>query len=492
MKKLKILFASSEVTPFAKTGGLADVSASLPAAIASLGHQVRIVMPMYRSVMEGAFKLKPLGRLLEVPLRGQLLKDKVFYLEIGHNLLIYFLKRDKFFDRRMLYGTSEGQYPDNPDRFIFFTRGILHLGKLIGFQPDVFHCNDWQTSLLPVYLKSLYKDDPFFRNSRTIFTLHNLAYQAIFPKEYMVISGLPLFLFSTKSLECYGKMNFIKGGIVFSDIITTVSVKYAQEIQTPKHGHGLDGFLRDRSDDIYGVLNGVDYNEWNPEIDPHISANYNAKDLSGKKKCKEELMKIFKLKGQAETPVIGMITRLAEQKGCDLLVDAVDELMKMELFLVLLGQGEGKYEKQFYELGEKHKGRFGIKIAFDNMLAHKIEAGSDMFLMPSRYEPCGLNQMYSLKYGTIPIVRATGGLDDTIREFDPQTEKGNGFKFAEYSSRALIEIVEKALAIYQNKNLWLKLMKNAMKEDFSWERSALQYEKIYYRALAKSSDSVTQ
>lgn len=492
MKKLKILFASSEVTPFAKTGGLADVSASLPAAIASLGHQVRIVMPMYRSVMEGAFKLKPLGRLLEVPLRGQLLKDKVFYLEIGHNLLIYFLKRDKFFDRRMLYGTSERQYPDNPDRFIFFTRGILHLGKLIGFQPDVFHCNDWQTSLLPVYLKSLYKDDPFFRNSRTIFTIHNLAYQAIFPKEYMVISGLPLFLFSMKSLEYYGKMNFIKGGIVFSDIITTVSVKYAQEIQTPKHGHGLDGFLRDRSDDIYGVLNGVDYNEWNPEIDLHIAANYNAKDLSGKKKCKEELMKIFKLKGQAETPVIGMITRLAEQKGCDLLVDAVDELMKMELFLVLLGQGDGKYEKQFYELGEKHKGRFGIKIAFDNMLAHKIEAGSDMFLMPSRYEPCGLNQMYSLKYGTIPIVRATGGLDDTIREFDPQTEKGNGFKFAEYSSRALIEKVEKALAIYRNKNLWLKLMKNAMKEDFSWERSALQYEKIYYRALAKSSDSVNQ
>lgn len=485
MSQLKILFSSSEVTPFAKTGGLADVSASLPAAMASLGHQVRIVMPMYRSVMKGSFELKLLEKSLEVPFRGKILKDKVYYSEISRNLLIYFIKRDEFFDRDMLYGTSEGDYVDNADRFIFFSRGTLHLIKLIGFQPDIVHCNDWQTSLVPVYLKSSYKDDPFFHNTLKVFTIHNLAYQGVFPKEYMDISELPSELFSLKGLEYYGKMNFMKGGIVFTDVITTVSEKYAQEIQTPEYGHGLDGVLKERNDDINGVLNGVDYTEWNPEADPHIAANYSPKDLSGKKKCKKELIEIFRLEGSVETPIIGIISRLADQKGFDILADAMDELMKMKLFLVLLGRGDEKYEKQFSELGKKYKGRLGVKIAFDNVLAHKIEAGSNMFLMPSRYEPCGLNQLYSLKYGTIPVVRATGGLDDTVQEFEPETEKGNGFKFFEYSSKALIEKVKRALVIYKNKELWLKLVKNAMNEDFSWNKSALRYQEIYNRAITK-------
>ncbi|MDH5405098.1 MAG: glycogen synthase GlgA [Candidatus Aminicenantes bacterium] len=485
MKPLNIVFASSEVTPFAKTGGLADVSSSLPSAMASQGHQVQIIMPMYRSVIEGNFKLKLMESSLEIPYRGQLLKAKVYHSKIGANLLIYFIRRDEFFDRSGLYRLPEGDYFDNPDRFIFFSRAVLHVTKLIGFQPDIIHCNDWQTSLIPVYLKSLYNDDPFFRFTRTIFTIHNLAYQGVFPKEYMDVSGLPWELFSIKGIEYYGKMNFMKGGIMLADIISTVSERYAQEIRTPEFGYGLDGVLRDRSADIYGVLNGVDYSEWNPETDPHIAANYSAKDLSGKQKCKEALMKILNLKGSQHYPIIGMITRLADQKGCDLLAEAIDELMKLELFLVLLGQGEEKYEKRFLEEGKKHRGRFGVKIAFDGVLAHHIEAGADMFLMPSRYEPCGLNQMYSLKYGTIPIVRATGGLDDTIKEFDPETEKGNGFKFAEYSSKALIEKIKKALVVYQNKELWLKLVKNAMKEDFSWERSALKYQEIYYQALSK-------
>ena len=486
MKPLKIVFASSEVTPFAKTGGLADVSASLPSAMASLGHQVRIVMPMYRSVMEGPYKLELMESSIEIPYRGQLLKAKVYHSKIEPNLLIYFIRRDEFFDRSGLYRLPEGDYFDNPDRFIFLSRGVLHLLKLIGFQPDIIHCNDWQTSLVPVYLKSLYKDDPFFRSTRTIFTIHNLAYQGVFPKEYMDVSGLPKELFSIKGIEYYGKINFMKGGIMLADIISTVSERYAQEIRTPEFGYGLDGVLRDRSGDIYGVLNGVDYSEWNPETDPHIAVNYSAKDLSGKEKCKEALMKILELQGPEEYPIIGMITRLADQKGFDLLAEAIDELLKLELFLVLLGQGEEKYEKRFSEEGKKHNGRFGVRITFDSILAHRIEAGADMFLMPSRYEPCGLNQMYSLKYGTIPIVRATGGLDDTIKEFDPKTEKGNGFKFSEYSSKALIEKVKKALAMYQNKELWMKLVKNAMSEDFSWERSALKYQDIYYQALSKA------
>ncbi|NIO48319.1 MAG: glycogen synthase GlgA [Candidatus Aminicenantes bacterium] len=480
---MKILFASSEVTPFAKTGGLADVSASLPAAIASLGHQVRVIMPMYRSVMKGNFKLRSLEKSLDLSHRGRLIKDKVFYSETGRNPLIYFIKRDEFFDRDMLYGTSKGDYPDNADRFIFFSKGILNLCKLAGFQPDVIHCNDWQTSLAPVYLKSLYKNDPFFCNARTIFTIHNLAYQGVFPEQYMAVSELPPEFFSIKGLEYYGKINFMKGGILFSDIITTVSGKYAREIQTSEYGYGLDGVLRERSNDIYGVLNGVDYTEWSPETDSHIAANYNPEDISGKRNCKEELIEIFELEGSVKTPVIGIISRLADQKGFDILANAMDELMRMKLLLVLLGKGDEKYEEKFSELGKKYKGRLGVKIAFDTVLAHKIEAGSDMFLMPSRYEPCGLNQMYSLKYGTIPIVRATGGLEDTIKEFDPETEKGNGFKFAEYSPRAMVTGVKKASEAYQNRDLWLRLMRNAMKEDFSWKTSALKYIDIYNKAL---------
>jgi len=486
MSQLRILFATSEVNPFAKTGGLADVSASLPSALAWLGYQVIAVMPMYRSVMEGTFKLKLVEETLEIPFRGRLLKAKVFYSEIEPNLLVYFIKRDEFFDRSMLYGTAEGDYFDNADRFIFFSKAIFYLSKVIDFQPVIIHCNEWQTALLPVYLKTLYKDDPFFRPSRTIFTIHNLAYQGIFPKEYMTLSGLPQELFSMKGLEYYGQMSFMKGGILFSDIVTTVSERYAQEIKTPEYGYGLDGVLRDRSDDLYGVLNGVDYTEWSPETDPHIAARYNSRDLSGKKKCKEDLRKVMKLKGSEASPIIGMTTRLAQQKGCDILAEAMDELLEMDLYLVLLGQGEEKYERQIADLGKKYKGRFGVKIGFDNVLAHKIEAGSDMFMMPSRYEPCGLNQMYSLKYGTIPIVRATGGLDDTIQEFNPETEKGNGFKFVEYSAAALVEEVKKALSVYKNKRLWLKLVKKAMKEDFSWRKSAIKYAEIYDRVLSKN------
>jgi starch synthase len=486
MSQLKILFVSSEVNPFAKTGGLADVSASLPSALAWLGYEVITVMPMYRSIIEGTFKLKQLEEPLEIPYKGKLLKTKVFYSEIEPNLLVYFIKRDEFFDRSMLYGTSEGDYFDNAERFIFFCRAVLHLCKAINFQPVIIHCNEWQTALLPVYLKSLFKDDPFFHPSRSVFTIHNLAYQGIFSKEYMAVSGLPQEFFSINGLEYYGLMNFMKGGIQFSDMVTTVSEKYAQEIKTPEYGYGLDGVLRDRSENLYGVLNGVDYTEWNPELDPLIAARYTSKDLSGKRKCKNDLRSVMKLKGSVNSAIIGMTMRLAQQKGCDILAEAVDELMKLDLLLVLLGQGEEKYEKLIADLGKKYKERFGVRIGFDNVLAHKIEAGSDLFLMPSRYEPCGLNQMYSLKYGTIPIVRATGGLDDTIQEFDPGTEQGNGFKFGEYSSAALVEEVKKALAVYQNKRLWQKLVKKAMKEDFSWKRSALKYAELYDRVLSRN------
>jgi starch synthase len=302
----------------------------------------------------------------------------------------------------------------------------------------------------------------------------------------MTVSELPFELFSMKGLEYFGKMNFMKGGIVFSDMITTVSQRYAQEIQTPEYGYGMDGVLRERSRDTFGILNGVDYELWNPKTDPHIASNYDVKDISGKKRCKEDLIEIFKLKGSDEFPVIGMISRLADQKGFDILAEALDSLLSLDLYLIILGTGDAKYEKKLVALERKHRGRLSAKIAFDNVLAHKIEAGSDMFLMPSKYEPCGLNQMYSLKYGTIPIVRATGGLDDTIREFKPEAAKGNGFKFSAYSASDLAKTVKRALYIYRNKLLWRKLVTNAMKEDFSWHKSAKKYEQIYRNALEKT------
>ena len=486
MANLKILFASSEVAPFAKTGGLADVSASLPSALAELGHQVITVMPLYRAVREGGHDLEPQEKSLSIPFKGQKLETRIYRAKMGQDIPIYFLEREEFFDRRNLYGTSEGDYFDNPERFIFFSRGVLELSQAIGFQPDIVHCHDWQTSLVLVYLKSLYKNSAAFRRARSVFTIHNLAYQGVFPKEMMSVSELPLELFSMEGLEYFGKMNFMKGGIVFSDVITTVSQKYAQEIQTPEYGYGMDGVLRERSRDTYGILNGIDYEFWNPKTDPHIASSYDVKDTTGKKSCKEELIKIFKLKGSGEFPVIGMISRLADQKGFDILAEALDNLLALDLYLVILGTGDAKYEEQLVALEKKHRGRLSVKIAFDNVLAHKIEAGSDMFLMPSKYEPCGLNQMYSLKYGTIPIVRATGGLDDTIREFNPETAKGNGFKFSAYSAADLIKTAKRALYIYRNKLLWTKLVTNAMKEDFSWHKSAKKYEQIYRNALAKT------
>ncbi len=484
MRQIKILFASSEVTPFAKTGGLADISGSLPPALASLKHQIVVVAPFYRSTQEGKHELKPVEKILPVPFKGQSFSARVFLSSLGSQVPIYFIQRDEFFDRGGLYGTADGDYIDNPERFIFFSRSVLELSKLIGYQPDIVHCHDWQTSLIPVYLKTIYRNDPHLKKTRSVFTIHNLAYQGVFPKEIMAVSELPLELFSIKGVEYYGKMNFMKGGILFADKITTVSERYAKEIQTPEYGYGLDGVLRDRSMDIIGILNGVDYTAWDPKTDPHIAANYDLKDLSGKHRCKEDLIRIFDLQGTGKSPIIGMISRLADQKGFDILAEAMEGLLKLDLCLVILGTGDAKYEKQYATLGKKFPGRLGVRLAFDNALAHKIEAGSDMFLMPSKYEPCGLNQMYSLKFGTIPIVRATGGLDDTIKEFNPETGRGNGFKFQAYSSGELVKAVKRARYLYRNKLLWTGLVKNAMKADFSWQKSALKYEEIYHRALA--------
>lgn len=485
MRRLKILFVSSEVTPLAKTGGLADVSAALPQSLADMGHEVKVVMPFYRSVIKGKNQIDRLDEAYTLPFKGQQVKQNVFSTRLGRSIPVFFVENREFYDREGLYGSPKGDFSDNAERFIFFSRAALELSRGIGFQPDIIHCNDWQTGLIPVFLKTLLKDDAHYSAARTVFTIHNLAYQGVFPAEMMELSGLPASLFNIDGLEFYGRMNFMKGGILFSDVVTTVSQKYSREIQTPEYGHGLEGVLRNRSSDLFGILNGVDYREWNPETDALIAAPYDIGNLAGKKKNKKDLLKIFRLVYQKGTPLIGIISRLAAQKGFDILLQALDDLFQLDVQLVLLGTGDEVYEKKFAEMAAEHSKKMSVKIAFDNALAHKIEAGSDIFLMPSRYEPCGLNQMYSLKYGTIPLVRATGGLDDTITDFDGSSLKGNGFKFEEYSAAALVGTVRRALAVYRDEKLWQKLVQIAMSEDFSWGRSAAQYTQLYSSALSR-------
>ncbi len=481
---MKILQIASEVSPYSKTGGLADVSAGLPAALAASGLQVKVFSPLYCSVREAAPALTALKSRPRVPSRFGEMDVRLYAHRSQPGLSFYFIERDEYFDREGLYGTPEGDYFDNADRFLFFMRAALQACRLIRFRPDIIHCHDWQTGLIPVMLKSSFLNDPFWQKSRTVFTIHNLAYQGIFPGDTMSISGLPSTLFSQEGLEFYGQMNFLKAGLIFSDRITTVSKRYALEIQTPEYGHGLDGVLQGQRARLTGILNGVDYSCWDPAVDVHIAQNYTPRDLGGKTECKGELMSLFGLSGTLRSPIVGIVTRLAEQKGLDILLEAVPRLMRTGIRLVILGQGDEAYARAVRSLGRDYPGKIGVKVGFDPVLAHKIEAGADMFLMPSRFEPCGLNQMYSLKYGTIPIVHAVGGLADTVSAFDPQTGKGNGFKFCNYSASALLKEVRRALILYKDQDLWKRLMKNAMRSDFSWITAARSYHQLYTKTLA--------
>ncbi len=480
---LRIFFLSPEVAPFAKTGGLADVAGALPKALREMGCDIRVAMPYYRMVKKGKFTASVLYEDTEIPLFGEILKDDIFLTEADAGVPLYLINKDEYFDREYLYGTPKGDYFDNVERFTYFSRMAFLLCKRLGFQPDVFHCNDWQTGFVPAYLRTVYNEDPFFSETSSLFTIHNIAYQGIFEERKLEVTGLPRETYHPDGIEYWGKINCLKAGIVFSDIINTVSRKYSREIQTPEFGYGLEGVLRDRSDDLYGILNGADYEEWNPKTDQLIAANYDENDLSGKPKCKDDLLAEFKLpRSLRKLPILGVISRLADQKGFDLLAESMGELMKMDLGFVLLGTGDQKYHTLFERIAKKYPNKAGIKIAYNNTLAHKIEAGSDIFLMPSRYEPCGLNQMYSLKYGTVPLVRATGGLDDTIDDYNPKTGEGTGFKFQIYSARDFLKAVRRALAVFRDREAWKRLVIQGMKADFSWQRAAKEYINLYGKA----------
>jgi starch synthase len=393
----------------------------------------------------------------------------------------YFVEYPPYFDREALYGTPAGDYPDNAERFALFSRSVLEASKVTGV-PQIFHCHDWQAALVPVLLRTLYLEDPAFHDVGTVFTIHNMGYQGLFPADTLPLLMLPWDLFTISKMEFFGQVNFLKGALAYSDYVTTVSRKYSQEIQTAEYGFGLEGVLRDRAATVTGILNGVDYDEWSPQADKFAVAKYSPQDLSGKAKDKQDLLAAFGVKNaDPKLPVIGIVSRFAAQKGFDLIAQIADRLAREAMIIVALGSGDKAYEELFQRLNKLFPSKIAVKIAYDNALAHKIEAGADMFLMPSRYEPCGLNQIYSLKYGTVPIVRATGGLDDTIEPWDARTGKGTGFKFSEYNGESLLLTIKEALSAFKDQTSWQVLMRNGMNKDFSWNASAREYGKVYER-----------
>jgi starch synthase len=481
---MRILLASSEVAPFAKTGGLADVAGALPKALAKLGHDVRVVLPKYRMVDAGKHKLRQVLASLAVPVAGRVEQATIWEGAI-ESAPVYFVQHDGYYDREALYQSKQGDYPDNAERFAFFSRAILEMARPLDFLPEIYHCNDWQTGLVPTYLRTTLQGMPGLQTAGVLFTVHNLGYQGLFPPEALVAANLGPELFNPFGLEFYGKVNFLKAGLVFSDLITTVSRKYSQEIQTEEFGHGLEGVLRARAKDVQGILNGIDYDEWHPTRDAYLPARFSRKILRGKAVCKADLQQAFGLPERPDVPILAVISRLTPQKGMDLVAEVLDAMLGLNAQFVLLGTGDPDLHKAFEGAKARHPSQVGLKLGFDVALSHKIEAGADMFLMPSRYEPCGLNQMYSLAYGTVPIVRATGGLDDTIQPFDPGTGQGTGFKFAEATSQALLEAVQTAVALYRQPNQWRRLVRNGMACDFSWDRSAKEYEALYQQILSR-------
>jgi len=460
---MKILMVASEATPFSKTGGLADVLGGLPAALAARGEQVAVVTPAYR---QNQYPNLPheAYRNLWIPLGPGYSVD--IYEVAERNVNVYFVHCPPLYDRDGIYG-----FADDHIRFGVLCMAALGVARHL-FPADIIHAHDWQAALLPVYLREHFFADPTFAGVKVLFTIHNLGYQGIFPPEALAQLGLDPRLFNPEQLEFFGELCLLKGGIGWSDAVSTVSKGYAREVQTPEYGFGLDGFLR-KHGPIAGIVNGVDYAEWNPENDRYIARNYSVNDLSGKRECKRAVMEEYGLPMEnLNRPLIGIVSRFATQKGFDLVADIASPLLNEEVGMVVIGSGDSEYESMFRYLAQARPHQVGVHVGFDNPLSHRIEAGADIFLMPSRYEPCGLSQIYSLKYGTVPVVRATGGLDDTIDE-------DTGFKFREYSGSALLQAVRAALAAYRDQDGWVSMMRRGMRKDFSWSAAAGEYVALY-------------
>ncbi|HEV3142529.1 MAG TPA: glycogen synthase GlgA [Gemmataceae bacterium] len=497
----RVLLASSEAVPFAKTGGLADVAGSLPRALEQRGLSPAVILPLYRSARTGRTAVAPTDHYLQVPLGGRIIPARLWRSTLPDSRVpVWLIEQNDFFDRddpgrqRGLYQfvDESGQkrdYPDNGQRFAFFCKAVLETCRSLDYWPDVLHANDWQTGLIPVFLREATPKQSRFRSIRTVFTLHNLAYQGVFPKTVFDQVGLPDWLFSMPYLEYYGQLNFLKAGIVFADWLNTVSPMYAKEIHQTNLGCGLQGVLTERRDRLSGIMNGIDYRVWNPATDERIAARYSPETISdGKSKCKAALQAELGLAPDPRAPLLAVIARLVEQKGIELILKAAETLLAQDVHLITLGEGDAKYQQQLRVLESRHPRSIKTIIGFDEDLAHRIEAGADIFLMPSVYEPSGLNQLYSLKYGTVPVVRVTGGLADTIVDTNEETlanGTATGFCFQAIAGWALRETVERALTVYRNRPKdWRQIQETGMRQDWSWNRSAAEYEKLYRRLVS--------
>ena len=481
---MEIIFVASEMAPFAQTGGLADVIGSLPHAVAKLGHSVSVFLPKYKAVSEDKYSLDILANAINIPVGTEVETGKLWGGKLD-DVNIFFIDEPYLFDRDGLYGTPMGDYSDSDYRFIFFQRAVIEALKKVKLKPDILHCHDWQTGLISVYLKTLYRSDPFFKHTKTVFTIHNLAYQGNFPPDSISTTGLSWDEFKYERLEFYGKISFLKGGLAYSDVLTTVSKRYAEEIQTKEFGCGMEGILSYRENDLHGILNGINVEEWDPAHDPALPQNFTSSSLEKRVACKLALQKECKLEQDTKIPLFGFVGRLAEQKGIDILEPILEEISHLGWQFVLLGSGEEEHQERFRRVAQKYPRAFSLHLKFDSKFAKRIYAGVDIFLMASQFEPCGLGQMYSLRYGAIPLVREVGGLADTVQEFNPETGKGNGFVFLDYSSETLLETMKRAVGLFGDQKKWTKLIKNGMSCDFSWERSAKEYEDIYEHAEKK-------
>lgn len=481
---MKVVFCSAEVFPFSKTGGLADVSNSIPKEISKLGHDVVIITPLYKFINLNDYSIELKNEHLYTFI-GDFKETFSLYESIlpDSDVKVYFVRHPYLYREGIYTNNDDEEYPDNPMRFLFFSKVIFTILEYLSFSPDILHVNDWHTGLVPFFHKTEYIQKYYFKDTKTVFTIHNIGYQGSYSFEKFTRADIPDKYFTEDFIGHYDLVNLMKAGIVFADVITTVSQQYSVEICTQEYGHGLQNSIQKRKDDLYGIVHGIDYSEWNPKVDPHIETNYDHTDLKGKKECKKALQKDLGLE-QTDKPLLGIVSRLAYQKGLDLVLQKFDEILALDVQLVLLGTGDKQLEKHFQEKQEEYPYNCSINISFNNELAHKIEAGADLFLMPSRYEPCGLNQMYSMIYGTIPVVRKTGGLADTVQEYNLENKTGNGFVFENYNADEFLDAIKRAIQLYNNKpKVWKSLVKKVMQIDFTWEKVAKEWEKVYKKAL---------
>lgn len=480
--KLKVIYVSPEVSPFAKSGEMADVASSLPKYLCSLGMDISIFMPKYRRPEIESLSMELKSSDIRVPLGKNKVKCRVFKSELG-KYSIFFIDNPRYFWRDNIYGAGKDEYLDNDERFIFFNRAVLEFMVKTKMAADVIHCNNWPTALIPVFLKTHYSGLSRFKKTITVFTLHNAAFQGNFPPEAIELTGLNWDYLKPKGLSFKGKFNFLEGGLLFSDVITTVSSSYKRQLLTHKHGFGVESILKNRRKDIFAIRNGIDYNIWDPEKDTYIEKNYTSTNLKAKKDNKLDLIEESGLNISLDTPLLGLISYLTGHKGFDILFEVIDELAAMDLGLVVMGRGGEGYEKQLLEFESRYKGKIVVKLGFSPGFTHKIVAGSDIILVPSKYEPCGLNQLYGFRYGTVPVVSAVGGLKETVIPFDKKSCSGNGFVFKEYSSEALLATIREAVGYYRKPRFWNKIVKAGFNQEFSWKSAAKRYIRLYRQVL---------